>query len=376
MIKYLRYQNLWIGILISISSFFLFDFLRWEEYDMRSFIDGSKLLFGDETALNLQSRITKPLPLILPGLLHLLLNFDIKQTILFQNCILLLISLITILKIETYYKSNNLMPLIVLSGPFAIFALFIQSDIWGWFFQFFTLYIIIDQHRKEVLFQTKSLIFIQSIFIVAFLAKESILINIVYYIILLLLNVKTLINNKLKAFTVSFTSITITVLFQYIIQSKFNTNAIDRSFVANDNFTQFNFSIDYLKQLYRTIDGFWLIMIPSVIICLKKHIKYKLVLASLYTALVFLFIAPFFKFYIQDRILFMLIPILIPVYMLGTKNIPKAVCWAIGILNIATAYLIYKHDFNILYINFIISLIICIYIFRHPILHFRRIKKT
>ena len=130
MIKYLRYQNLWIGILISISSFFLFDFLRWEEYDMRSFIDGSKLLFGDETALNLQSRITKPLPLILPGLLHLLLNFDIKQTILFQNCILLLISLITILKIETYYKSNNLMPLIVLSGPFAIFALFIQSDIW------------------------------------------------------------------------------------------------------------------------------------------------------------------------------------------------------------------------------------------------------
>ena len=99
MFKYLRYQNLWIGILISISSFFLFDFLRWEEYDMRSFIDGSKLLFGDETALNLQSRITKPLPLILPGLLHLLLNFDIKQTILFQNCILLLISLITILKI-------------------------------------------------------------------------------------------------------------------------------------------------------------------------------------------------------------------------------------------------------------------------------------
>ena len=165
MIKYLRYQNLWIGILISISSFFLFDFLRWEEYDMRSFIDGSKLLFGDETALNLQSRITKPLPLILPGLLHLFLNFDIKQTILFQNCILLLISLITILKIETYYKSNNLMPLIVLSGPFAIFALFIQSDIWGWFFQFLTLYIIIDQHRKEVLFQTKSLIFIQSIFI-------------------------------------------------------------------------------------------------------------------------------------------------------------------------------------------------------------------
>ena len=108
----------------------------------------------------------------------------------------------------------------------------------------------------------------------------------------------------------------------------------------------------------------------------KKHIKYKLVLASLFTALVFLFIAPFFKFYIQDRILFMLIPILIPVYMLGTKNIPKAVCWAIGILNIATAYLIYKHDFNILYINFIISLIICIYIFRHPILHFRRIKTT
>ena len=374
MIKYLKYQNLWFGVLISISSFFLFDFLRWEEYDMRSFIEGTKLLFGDETALNLQSRITKPLPLILPGLLHLLLDIDIKQTILFQNCILLLISLIIILKIETYYKSNNLMPLIVLSGPFAIFALFIQSDIWGWFFQFLTLYIIIDQHRKKVLFQTKSLIFIQSIFIVALLAKESIIINIIYYIILLLLNLKTLINNKLKALTISFTSITITILFQYIIQSKFNTNAIDRSLVANDNFTQFNFSIDYLKQLYRTIDGFWLVMITSIIICLKQYIKYKLVLASLISAFVFLIVAPFFKFYIQDRILFMLIPILIPVFMLGTKNIPKAVFWIIGILNIATAYLIYKHDFNILYVNFIISLIICIYIFRHPILHFRRIK--
>jgi hypothetical protein len=341
---------------------------------MRSFIEGSKLLFGDETALNLQSRITKPLPLILPGLLHLLLEIDIKHTILFQNCILLLISLIIILKIETYYKSDNLMPLIVLSGPFAIFALFIQSDIWGWFFQFLTVYVIIDQHRKEVLFQTKSLIFIQSIFIVAFLAKESILINIIYYIILLLLNLKTLVNNKLKALTVTFTSITITVLFQYIIQSKFNTNAIDRSLVANDNFTQFNFSIDYLKQLYRTIDGFWLVMIPSIIICLRQYIKYKLVLASLISALVFLIFAPFFKFYIQDRILFMLIPILIPVFMLGTKSIPKAVFWTIGILNIVTAYLIYKHDFNILYINFIISLIICIYVFRHPILHFRRIK--
>jgi hypothetical protein len=58
----------------------LFDFLRWQNSDEASFIGGARLLMGLEGAWDEQSRMTKPLVLIVPGLVEWALNIHPKWT--------------------------------------------------------------------------------------------------------------------------------------------------------------------------------------------------------------------------------------------------------------------------------------------------------
>ena len=73
--------------ILAIVYWFLFDFLRWEQFDTPSFIGGARLLFGLDGGYDFQSRLTKPLILILPGFIEFITYVHPKYVFIFQNVI-------------------------------------------------------------------------------------------------------------------------------------------------------------------------------------------------------------------------------------------------------------------------------------------------
>lgn len=349
-----------LPLIISAICYFLFDFLRWQEHDMKSFIEGSKLLLGDDSALNLQDRISKPIPLLAPGLLHWTFSSSIIHIILIQNILSLIMLIFFAYKNEYIRASKPILPLLFMTGPFAVFSLFIQSDIMVWTIQIIHLYYLFKWNQEKGLFVKSNLICNSLFMLSGLLIKESMLINIMFFFFLALFEIDGYINRFLKLASTFFILIGTYVFIQYWINIKFGANTVKRSLIANDAFEDFKFNIDYLKQLFRVIETYWFIIGLGLFHIIKKKLwkNDSFLKASIFTTLCFLIIAPFFKFYVQDRILFMIVPILIPFFSEGIKHIyRKELIWILGILNIASTYLIYKFNVSIIPYIILFSLI-------------------
>ena len=131
-----------IIITLTISGiiyWFLFDFLRWIQFDTPNFVGGARLLFGLEGGFDLQARITKPLVLIFPGLIELVSGIHPNYSFLFQNIICYHFCGILIYKViehisNSKYQAYLGMLAYITCQPFAIFSLFILSDSVGLLF--------------------------------------------------------------------------------------------------------------------------------------------------------------------------------------------------------------------------------------------------
>jgi hypothetical protein len=349
-------QNILI-LAIMLSAFALywlmFDFMRWNQFDSPSYIGASRLLFGLEGGFDFQSRIAKPVALIIPGALEFLFNINPEFSFIFQNSILFIISgffVFNILKSIFPNKGVALSGMIAFIScqSFAIYSLMVLSDIWGWFFALLVIWASI-KHKIQKTQNYKTLFFIGLITGVGVLAKESAVIGIIFSISLLLFS-KSKINVKIKQIVLLILGFALPMLaIQALLQFSFDNSIFLRVAEAREVSTKDGFHISQLWQLYRVMDVFWIITFIGIISSIRKLVKRQAseIETATITGLIITFcLMPVWPYFV-DRVLFMIAPLNIILFAVGLLFIPTRhrlpIVLAGSFLNIFITWLIYKH---------------------------------
>ncbi|MBL4656497.1 MAG: glycosyltransferase family 39 protein [Flavobacteriales bacterium] len=339
--------------ILAISYWFLFDFLRWVQYDSPSFIGGSRLMFGLEGGFNFHSRLTKPIALLLPGLMELLTGLHPKYTFLFQNVICFFLCGIFIYKInQIIFKDDKKAFLGMLAYStcqvFAIFSLFILTDVIGWFFGIFGIYLTLKYFSNPSVKPIHTILF-GTLIGLGCLAKESAVIGLIFLISYLLLSKfsfrkrSTLIVSALVGFVVPI------ALSHLLIDHFYNDSLLKLVRHVHDEAGKEDLIFSNLKQLFRVLDMHWFLFTAGLISVIKTF-KIKAadhminsVLLAMVTSFLMGLIWPSF----QDRILFMIAPFLIIFTTKGIeyfKELGLLIILLGGILNVLLSYFIYKYD--------------------------------
>jgi len=361
-------KNIITLTLFAVSYWFLFDFLRWIQYDTEGFIGGARLLFGLEGGIHLQSRLTKPLVLILPGAMEFLFGLHPKFTFLFQNLFCFYFCGIFMYKIIFQITKDNKIAYLgmlayVMCQPFAVYSLLIQVDIVGWFFGIFTIYLSLKYFENPTL-KLKNVFIVGFIVGIGFLAKESAIVGLIFLSCSILIH-KFLIKEKIKLLAFSTIGFMIPFVISFLLIEYFYSDSVFKRLKwIHGGTEEINLIIFEWKQIFRIIDMYLFLYVIGFIVIIKKRIKtsnnymLKSVLFTSLLTFVLMLIWPDFI----DRILFMIAPFIIIVVAYGIgkfKHLGLALVLVGGFLNVFISFLIYKYQLtNILVIGFAIFLII------------------
>lgn len=337
--------------LAGLVYFFLFEFLRWQQFDTLSFIRGAQFLFNIEGGEILQQRITKPIPLLLPGALNKLFGLSIAGMLLFQNAVLFLLSGQVIytwgLNVLDNRKAAIGVALILLGCQcFTIYPLFYLSDIWGYFGIIGIGYLAtVWTHQQKSWMHWLLLGLLTA---VGLLSKESVVVTVVFVSLLITLKSATWTSKLARLFPYYLVAIVPVILVQLILQQTLDVNVVDRVADTNRYTLGYNLNLDYIKQLYRVLDVHWLlVLVGFAAITFCKQWKNPFNLAALLTAVLVVIISPLFPLYQIDRILFMVAPFLILMAGYSFNHFPKTFLLLVisgGVQNVAAVYLIYRYD--------------------------------
>jgi len=341
--------------ILAIVYWFLFDFLRWEQFDTPSFIGGARQIFGLDGGYNFQSRLTKPLVLILPGFIEFITSIHPKYVFIFQNVIFFYLSGFYIYKINQLIFNDDKtaylgMLVYVTCQPFAIYSLFILSDVAGWFFGIFTIYLTLKYFSKQIV-QLKHLAFIGFIVGLGCLAKESAIIGLIFLFSYILLNESTF-KEKFKQFLISFIGFIVPfVISFFLIEYFYNDNVFKRINVVYKLFEHDSFELSNLKQIFRIIDMYWFLFIigmVAVVKILKKEPRNNSLKSIILTGIITSILIPLWPCF-TDRILFLIAPILIIIVVYGINKFKQFAFPLVligGFLNIFISFIIYKFKIN------------------------------
>ncbi|PIP55300.1 MAG: hypothetical protein COX07_00660 [Bacteroidetes bacterium CG23_combo_of_CG06-09_8_20_14_all_32_9] len=338
---------------LAIIYWCLFDFLRWEQFDTPSFIGGARLLFGLEGGFDFQSRITKPLVLLLPGITELLTTIHPKYIFLLQNIVFFYLCGIFIYKInQIIFKDDKMAYLGMLAyttcQPYAIFSLFVLSDVSGWFFGISGIYLTLKYFAATNV-KLKHLAITGFIVGIGCLAKESAIIGLIFLFSYILLN-KFSFKIKVKQFIFSFIGFIIPFAISFLlIEYFYNDSVFKRIMVVYNLNEQVNFELSNLKQIFRIIDMYWflfIIGIVTVVKILKKQPHNNTLKSILFTGLITGILIPVWPCF-TDRILFIAAPVLIIIVVYGInkfKHFGLPLVLTAGFLNIFISFIIYKYN--------------------------------
>lgn len=341
--------------ILAVVYWFLFDFLRWNQFDSPSFIGGARLLFGLDGGYDFQSRLTKPLVLILPGFIEFITSVHPKYVFIFQNVIFFCLCGSYFYKInQLIFKDNKIaylgMLIYITCQPFAIYSLFVLSDVTGWFFGIFTIYLTLKYFSKQIV-QLKYLAFVGFMVGIGCAAKESAIIGLIFLFSYILLNNYS-IKEKLKQFVFSFIGFIIPFALTFILIVYFyNDSVFKRYTVVYKLFEHDGFELSNLKQIFRIIDMYWFLFIIgifSVVKILKKqtdNITLKTIILTGFITSILIPVWPCFT----DRILFLIAPILIIIVVYGInkfKHFGFPLILIGGFINIFISFIIYKFKIN------------------------------
>jgi hypothetical protein len=357
-----------IFIILSIQIivyWFAFDFLRWIEFDTPSYISGARYLFNIEGGADIQSRISKPLVLFLPGLIEKTLNihpnyiFILQNTIAFYACGFLIYSIMKhIYKEETIALSAMIM--FTTCQVFAIFSLFIISDVIAWFFMLLLIYMTLTNSNTNSLRQA---FLIAIIACIGVFSKENAIAGLVFFMFFILFSNKKLINKITLITTALLSFLILFICGLLIMENTLDTSIISRIADTREYYDRVYYRLSDISQFYRVFDVFWLIFIISLP-QIFKHIYYhknQIILASLSTLIVTILLLPIHPF-VSDRIFFTIVPFLVILSGDGLIKVFTKTHLIIGIggvLNIIVAWIIYSYNMkNLLYVSLIIYFVI------------------
>jgi hypothetical protein len=372
-----RYKAL-IFILISIFAivyWVLFDFIRQVDFDSPSFYGASRLMFHLDGGYNFQSRLSKPLVLILPGLFEYLTGLHPKYTFLVQNIICYYASAFLIYKMLVLILDNEKHAFLgvmayIMSQPFAVFSLFYLVDMVGWFFGIFAIYLLIKNTENNTLTQKKVML-ISFITGLGLLTKESAIIGVIFMVIHLLLSKKSWIKkSSFILLSMLFTAIPF-LISNLLTQKYYGVSVFSRVMEQQQSQGWVFYNSGNFQQLFRILDVYWFLFALGFWSFMKsyKQLKYNIYgLAFLITAFVALLTMPIYPF-VVDRILFMVAPVLLLFIVLGSSFFGKhafKVIFIGGILNVAMSWLIYKYNLGgVLMIGYLLYPLILLILYLH-----------
>jgi hypothetical protein len=362
--QFLSRTNIWsLGIIVisSLSYYFLFDFLRWNQFDSASYEAGSRLLFGLEGGADIQGRMSKPLVLILPGFFEFTFGLAPKYSFLIQSgiCYIILVFLWKgILRnlefSETIQKIGTLM--LVLSQPVAVFSFGILTDFPGWCCMLWLIYIYTRKSKSMKWLQ------ICIVTLIGLLVKESIFVGIIFIAVSVLLDKTILLKKKM---IYGFFFLLTILLSQFIIlQLEFGGLIKRQSEIMQWGSLFDQHSYSELFQIWRAFDGTWWLFILALFSLKSQLKKSPYLLESLITLIASFIFLPFaHPASMVDRILFMFFPMVFIISLTYLQKFPKRIMLFMilfnGLLAISTAFIIYKMDMKGTYVvSFLFSLLI------------------
>lgn len=337
-----------LAIVLSFVYFYLFDFLRWIEHDTPSHILGTKLLFGIEGGENWQHRVTKPIPMLLPGIgmllgIHPTAVFLFQNTLLFYACTLSAFHFgYTLLNSRAggWYASLMLLG----SQVFAIYPLFITSDAWGYLFILLIGIQVVKISRTRENKPYRWYVFMSIFLVVGLLSKESVLFGCLWLILVLSLLSK---RHRLGAILMISVTMVLTVGIQYIIQANWGGALFFRIAETQDFQIRYNLSLNYFLQQLHAIDNLIWLVVAGMLVGFKHHRREPAYQATILSLAFFLLLAPLLPLYNYDRILFMAFPAILLLACYGIEALHiRGVLYLllIGMSQVIVSWLIYRWD--------------------------------
>jgi hypothetical protein len=297
--------------------------------------------------------LSKPLVLILPGLIEYLFAISAKYGFLLQNIfayfglgfiIYKTVYLITknfrqsLLAVFAYYMCN----------PFVVYSLFYLVDTVGWFFGFTAIYLTLKFFQNKEI-ELKKIMLVSFFVGIGMLCKESAIVGIIFLLAFLVLR-KEPIRKKLGFIFLAGSFFLIPFLLSNLItQYYFGVSVFQRVHEQLVSEGKLFYNGNNIQQLYRIMDVYWVLFFMGLWRFLKKPMQVKNTktyfsfIIMLGFALVTMPIYPF----IVDRILFMIAPALIVFVVLGAeyfKGYSYLVIIIGGIINIVITWIIYRYN--------------------------------
>ncbi len=342
----------------------MFDFLRWDMFDSPSFIGAAKELFGLEGGYNFQSRLSKPLALLIPGALEYLFTIPAQTGFILQSIAAFYACAFVFRRIVYRLTQNEKlafygMLLYVTCQPFAIFSLMILVDGLGWLISLF----IIDQLIRIVQsdkMKWQHWILFSGLSALGMLIKESVIFAFIFLLVYAFLQPENIGRKIARVIYSSATFLLIFLLTQWITESMFSDSIIGRLGQQQDGVGFIYYNKENIAQLFRVVDFYWL-LVGVGLWELRKSIKHhtaKSEIIALSLALIASLILMPIHPYVVDRILFMIAPALLTLAVLSHRQLKRYFLPLIilgGILNVCIAYFIYRYNtHNILFYTFIL----------------------
>lgn len=340
----------------------LFDFLRWQNPDEASFIGGARLLMGLEGAWDEQSRMTKPLVLIVPGLAEWAFNIHPKWTFIAQNWVCYCLNILVLWRFfwllsKDVYQSSMALLMYHLCQPLAIFSTFVLSDMPGWLMANWIALEALILLETNAIFQQKQ---IATRFLglgiltgLGLLCKESALIGGIFAAVLLLLKPNWAFPYKLKMGSLTLLGFVIILALGSWFSMQMTNDTI---FKRVNNMWDYQpgrgyYNLSNWPQVYRLLDQFWVLVILGSYQIAKHWATYKsnfIHIALLITIPLGLLLLPAVYPFIVDRLIFLVAPYLLFIGSLALKAYPPRLSFALillgGLLNIGCAYCIYAYQ--------------------------------
>ena len=346
-----------------IIFWFAFDFLRWDQFDTEGFIASSRYLFGLEGGGNIQSRVSKPLYIILPGFFEYCIGLHPRISFLLLNSIAFFILPLLVYKITfKIQQSSNIAFFSAIAyincAPFMLYALFIMSDVWGWLMIALSIYLILTK-----VLNNKNIVYISLLCAIACFIKESAVVGFIFLSFQLIFSASLKWEKAKKivlaliAFAGSF------LIFHSALQNYLGDSIFLRLKHAHNVKEIDLLNINNFKQLYRSIDVFWIPLFITIFYVIKhKGVHEQYIKSSLATVLCGILLCHIWPYSI-DRIYFILA---IPTFMIisnlwkfiGERSfVILIICCSV--LNFISTYLIYSFQIhNLLLVGVGITLFI------------------
>jgi hypothetical protein len=376
MSKNIKIQLLIFSVLtiLGIAYWIMFDFLRWDMFDSPSFVGAARQMFGLEGGFNMQSRLSKPLVLIIPGFIEYMTGLHAQYGFLLQTVFAYYGCGFLIYRIGFRLFGNERiafmgMLIYVMCQPFAIFSMMILVDAVGWFISL----MIIDQAIKygsEKEYKLAPWLLLSIASALGLLAKESVIFSFFFLVFYQFQLLKNWISRIIHVAASGFVFVLTFAFSQWLTQQLFDDSIVGRLFSQQERVGFVYYNAGNAAQIFRIIDYYWFLVLVGVFSFIKSFNKDTIqteVLAFGAAIIISILLMPLYPF-VVDRILFMVAPGLVIFALISYRILGKTLLPLIiigGIMNIMTAWLIYMYDIKgllkwglILYVGLILALII------------------